>query len=118
MNDKIKLYEIKTGHCKNGDYYMARSLYNKWTGLMRPVKGAAESDGEKHQRALEYLFKGNKIQKSKKKFWGIVKRVLVASYVFYITTNMALGYTSGDQIKVIFCGFCLVLFELALILGK
>jgi|GEM_PF-1109327 len=58
MSDKIKLYEVKKGYCKNGDYYMAWSLYNKWTGLMRPVKGAAEMDGEKHQRALEYLFKG------------------------------------------------------------
>ena len=58
MSDKIKLYEIRTDHYKHGTYYMAWSLYNKWTGLMRPVKGAAESDGEKHQRALEYLFKG------------------------------------------------------------
>ena len=63
MSDKIKLYEVKKGYCKNDGcyndgYYMAWSLYNNWTGLKRPVKRAAEMDGEKHQRALEYLFKG------------------------------------------------------------
>jgi|GEM_PF-1825883 len=93
----------------------------------RPVEPYSESENAEQWAMIAYYAEdklqeafnaGRKIQKSKKKFWGIVKRVLVASYVFYITTNMALGYTSGDQIKVIFCGFCLVLFELALILGK
>ena len=78
----------------------------------RPVEPYTE---DKLQEAFDA---GRKIQKSKMKFWGIVKRMLVAAFVFYITTNMALGYTSSDQTKVIFCGFCLVLFELALILGK
>lgn len=93
----------------------------------RPIEPYSESEDAEQWAKIAYYTEdklqeafnaGRKIQKSKKKFWGIVKRVLVASYVFYITTNMALGYTSGDQIKVIFCGFCLVLFELALILGK
>ena len=93
----------------------------------RPIEPYSESENAEQWANIAYYAEdklqeafnaGRKIQKSKKKFWGIVKRVLVASYVFYITTNMTLGYTSGDQIKVIFYGFCLVIFELALILAK
>ena len=93
----------------------------------RPVEPYSESENAEQWAMIAYYAEdklqeafnaGRKIQKSKKKFWGIVKRMLAVAFVFYIMTNMALGYTSSDQTKVIFCGFCLVLFELALILGK
>lgn len=58
MSDKIKLYEIVTWFDERGDQYQAWSLYNEWKGTVQYSKEDAISDGEKHQRALEYLFKG------------------------------------------------------------
>lgn len=93
----------------------------------RPVEPYSESENAEQWAMIAYYTEdklqeafvaGRKIRKRKMKFLGIVKRMLAVAFVFYIMTNMALGYTSGDQTKVIFCGFCLVLFELALILGK
>ena len=58
MSDKIKLYEIRIDHDNYGACYTACSLYNDWKGSERCKKDDAVLDGEKHQRALEYLFKG------------------------------------------------------------
>ena len=61
MSDKIKLYEVRKSHDEHGAYYMAWSLYNDWKGSERCKKDDAVLDGEKHQRTLEYLFKGKNI---------------------------------------------------------
>lgn len=58
MSDKIKLYEVIDFSDYYGNYYRAYSLYNGWKGTKRYRKEEAEADGEKHQMALEYLFKG------------------------------------------------------------
>ena len=59
MSDKIKLYEVLTWFDERGNHYQACSLYNEWKGTTQYRKEDAVSDGEKHQKALEYLFKGN-----------------------------------------------------------
>ena len=93
----------------------------------RPIEPYSESENAEQWANIAYYAEdklqeafdaGRKIRKRKMKFWQTLKRVFMTVFVFYITTNMALGYKSDDQIKVIFCGFCLVIFELALILGK
>ena len=58
MSDKIKLYEVVTWFNERGNHYQACSLYNEWKGTVQYRKEDAISDGEWHQRALEYLFKG------------------------------------------------------------
>ena len=63
MSDKIKLYEVLTWFDDRGNHYRAWSLYNEWKGAARYREEDAVSDGEKHQRALEYLFKGKEDEK-------------------------------------------------------
>ena len=54
-NDKAKLYEVIVSYmCSNTEYY-AKSMVNNWVGIRRCTKTAAISDGEAHQKALEYL---------------------------------------------------------------
>ena len=59
MSNKIELYEVLTWFDDRGNHYRAWSLYNEWRGSERYRKEEAEADGEKHQRALEYLLKDN-----------------------------------------------------------